>query len=896
MKRLIISLLYIINLGLVQAQVDTLWTRTFGSNLEDILSDLVNTDDGFLLVGSSAEFTEPENDFFGDPWIVKTNYMGEEQWNSVLNLYSGNEYEGAKSALMTEDGGFVMTGEGIPQNDGRCFLVKIDSIGTQQWFHLYGGYSGYSVIPGIDGGFLIGAIKFDNTTTDLWIIKTDDDGNLIWDTEFINDGGEYDFGGIISNNDGYVVFGRTNENGSEQSSLIRIDSLGNQSWAIYYDNSEYEYPFDIIENYSSGWILFSILSSSNGLKIISIDSTGQIIWETSYDNIYVPDGSAIKTSDSCFVIAVGTKIMKIDSNGNLLWNYSLPLSDADYWAMGVTVIEYENGKFIVGAKKASTASQVDYWLVNIADYSMLPTADFQADNTTGASPLSVIFIDSSAESQLGNDIVSWEWDFGDGNTSSLQNPDYIYTTYGMYDVILTVTDESGYSDSEIKENYINVLYNGPVWHVATTGSDTTGDGSEGNPFATIQTGIDAANDGDTVLVAPGTYVENINFNGKNIVVIGEDRETTIIDGNQNGSVVTFNGGEDNTAVLSGFTITNGLASEGGGINCFESSATIYDLIVSYNTALEYGGGVHFYGSSLNNPSLYNSQIIGNNSNGEWWSDGGGIYCLDASVSIFNIEIIYNYATDKGGGIYFNSNNDNLSIQTLTNSIVVQNTSTYGAGIGGYCANMNISNCTISDNNGEGIFYDGGCVDSYNPNIINTIIWNDPSIISSDTVGNFSVSYSDIQWGWVGTGNIDANPLFCNPDSGDFTLAENSPCVGTGENGANMGAFGIGCETILSTDKDVIPLQYVLHQNHPNPFNPVTTLRYDLPENSLVNITIYDMLGRQVKTLVNQTQNAGFKSIIWNATNNYGKPVSAGVYLYKIQAGEFVQTKKMVLLK
>ena len=92
------------------------------------------------------------------------------------------------------------------------------------------------------------------------------------------------------------------------------------------------------------------------------------------------------------------------------------------------------------------------------------------------------------------------------------------------------------------------------------------------------------------------------------------------------------------------------------------------------------------------------------------------------------------------------------------------------------------------------------------------------------------------------------------------------------------------------------MKFALHQNYPNPFNPITTLRYDLPENSLVNIIIYDLLGRQVKTLVNQTQNAGFKSIIWNATNNYGKPVSAGVYLYQIQAGEFVQTKKMVLLK
>ena len=74
------------------------------------------------------------------------------------------------------------------------------------------------------------------------------------------------------------------------------------------------------------------------------------------------------------------------------------------------------------------------------------------------------------------------------------------------------------------------------------------------------------------------------------------------------------------------------------------------------------------------------------------------------------------------------------------------------------------------------------------------------------------------------------------------------------------------------------------------------LRYDLPKDALVNITIYDMLGREVRTLVNTTQDAGFKSVLWDATNDHGKPVSAGVYLYQIQAGDFVQTKKMVLLK
>ena len=96
--------------------------------------------------------------------------------------------------------------------------------------------------------------------------------------------------------------------------------------------------------------------------------------------------------------------------------------------------------------------------------------------------------------------------------------------------------------------------------------------------------------------------------------------------------------------------------------------------------------------------------------------------------------------------------------------------------------------------------------------------------------------------------------------------------------------------------EVIPKSFTLHQNYPNPFNPITSFRFLLPEQSHVTIVIYDMGGRTVKQLINTTQDAGFNSVIWNATNDYGKPVSAGIYLYQIKAGEFVQTRKMVLLK
>ena len=93
-----------------------------------------------------------------------------------------------------------------------------------------------------------------------------------------------------------------------------------------------------------------------------------------------------------------------------------------------------------------------------------------------------------------------------------------------------------------------------------------------------------------------------------------------------------------------------------------------------------------------------------------------------------------------------------------------------------------------------------------------------------------------------------------------------------------------------------PEKFILHQNYPNPFNPTTTIKYELFQSSQVTISVYDILGRFVKTLVNRTQDPGVKTIQWDATNEQGNRVSAGVYIYKLKAGNFIETKEMVLLK
>ena len=104
-----------------------------------------------------------------------------------------------------------------------------------------------------------------------------------------------------------------------------------------------------------------------------------------------------------------------------------------------------------------------------------------------------------------------------------------------------------------------------------------------------------------------------------------------------------------------------------------------------------------------------------------------------------------------------------------------------------------------------------------------------------------------------------------------------------------------CEQVSIID-ETLPITYNLHNAYPNTFNPITTLHYDLPEHSYVNVTVYDMLGREIRTLVNSTQDAGFKSVRWNGRNDMGQTVSAGMYFYRIQAGSFSKVQKMVLLK
>ena len=307
---------------------------------------------------------------------------------------------------------------------------------------------------------------------------------------------------------------------------------------------------------------------------------------------------------------------------------------------------------------------------------------------------------------------------------------------------------------------------------------------------TIQAGITAATNIDTVLVQPGTYEENINYNGK-LITVGSLFLTTadtsyisstIIDGDLNGSVVTFSNSEDSTAVLCGFTITNGYREEGGGILCtgVSTNPILKNLIVTENEASDIGGGLY---CQSGNPSIENV-IISDNHAG---SAGGGIYCSYSSPSLENVTITGNYAVSASGGIECDTASPSLKYVSITNNFAEW-------GGGGMCclygSNPVLEYVTIA-NNYAGMNDSGGIYcNASNPTLINTILWNDfPAEIYLAASSIVTIAYSDIEGGWGGLGNIDSDPLFVDPTIGDYRLswtnfpiqdATMSPCIDTGD--------------------------------------------------------------------------------------------------------------------
>ncbi|MEJ2105519.1 MAG: T9SS type A sorting domain-containing protein, partial [Ignavibacteriaceae bacterium] len=441
-------------------------------------------------------------------------------------------------------------------------------------------------------------------------------------------------------------------------------------------------------------------------------------------------------------------------------------------------------------------------------------------------------------------------------------------------------------------------------------------------FVKIQDAINSSVDGDTILVAPGTYFENINFRGKNVLLssyylFDEDVSfinTTIIDGSNpqlpdTASVVIFLNGENNTAILQGFTITGGKGTKnfdtdgnffvrtGGGIIILRSSPTIRHNIIAFNESINSAGVSH---------------------------QGGGGISVNHSSAIISNNLIYKNNGNDGGGLVLGRNSGTV----IRNNIIAYNT-TIPTGIGGggffiFGKQGKIINNTIAFNQSN---KRGGIEiqDDATVNLENCIIYGNKSGSSNTQIGgsgHFNITNTNIEGGWAGAGNIDENPMFI--ENTPLILQDASPCVDKGDTSAanydwedqdnpgfalspalgtlrnDMGAYG-GNQyksmpfssmeiTRIEDENGTTPNKFVLSQNYPNPFNPSTLINYSIPDNSFVTIKVYDLLGKEVATLVNEEKPFGNYAVEFD-----GSDLSSGVYFYRMQAGGFSNIKKFILL-
>jgi len=346
--------------------------------------------------------------------------------------------------------------------------------------------------------------------------------------------------------------------------------------------------------------------------------------------------------------------------------------------------------------------------------------------------------------------------------------------------------------------------------------------------STIQNAIDSAINGDTVLVEPGIYIENINFGGKAITVASEQGpKNTIIDGNQTDSVVTFSSEEGNTSILSGFTLQNGKADfGGGGISIMGSSPTISDNIITNNKASN-GLGIEIYFGS---PIIQGNTIKNNSRDGSSGGTGGGGICIlgNGSAQILNNIIIDNVmdsadgggislfaagtpkiqgntisgntVSGMGGGISLVNSSDALIIQ----NVITNNSAGGGGGVSWLVPSGNVGpflvNNTIVNNDspmGSGIFADGYDAQTL---LVNNIViakegqsaiycgdFNDinPPIFEFNNVySSQGKAYDGICIDPTGTnGNISLDPIFVAAKRGDYHLMSSSFSIDAGDNDA-----------------------------------------------------------------------------------------------------------------
>ncbi|MHA1979455.1 MAG: hypothetical protein ACW98I_21325, partial [Candidatus Hodarchaeales archaeon] len=362
------------------------WDRTYGGVKSDSASDILHTKEGdFLIVGGTTSNGTGNSDM----WVVKTDNRGTIQWNRT---YGGLEIDYAETIIQTSDGTFAILGNTRSYGAGwsDLWLVKIDNQGRMLWNKTYGS-SDNEYATGLlqtpDGGFLLAGNKhYSLGGINLWVVKTDSNGNVQWNQTYGGNSPDYfsySQQSLIQTLDGgYALLGNTESFGSMSTNiwLIKIDQEGVVQWTQIYGNSEVTTAGTLLQTETGCYVFVGGRASEStrdlNLWLMKTDTNGTMLWNHTYtvrkenSTFEVSSHSLIQTSDGGFFMASRSRydpgssdlwVVKTDSTGVLQWNQTYGGSDHEY--MGGILQLSDNSIVLAGATMSYGMGERDIWLL-----------------------------------------------------------------------------------------------------------------------------------------------------------------------------------------------------------------------------------------------------------------------------------------------------------------------------------------------------------------------------------------------------------------------------------------------------------------------------------------------------------------------------------------------------
>jgi predicted secreted protein len=358
------------------------WNKTYGGAGEDVaFSVLPKADGGYTVAGHTTSFGGGNDDF----WLIQTDSDGQMLWNKT---FGGAGDEGAFAMVRTSEGGYALAGDidGSGSLGWDFWLVKTDSDGNLLFSKNYGGPNeegALAVIQARDGGYLLagGTKPAEVNAWDLWLVKTDAQGEMVWNQTYGGSGDDEAFAVAEATDGGYMVAGRTSSFGSGGYDfwLIKTDSKGTMQWNRTYGGTGDEAAFCILQTQDGGYALAGntkpLGAAGYDFLLLKTDANGNLLWNKTYggagdEGVF----STIQTCDGGFLLAGDTNsfgiggydfwLIKTASDGEVVWNQTFGgVNDDGAFSVAQTS---DGGYVIAGDTKSFGAGNWDFWLVKLA--------------------------------------------------------------------------------------------------------------------------------------------------------------------------------------------------------------------------------------------------------------------------------------------------------------------------------------------------------------------------------------------------------------------------------------------------------------------------------------------------------------------------------------------------